>query len=224
MPSVGAIVAAAGTGSRLGRGSKALVRLNGKTTLARVLELFLALDEVDRIVVVGPPSRLESAEREVAALSPRKPVIVKAGGESRQDSVRAGLAALGEVDFVLVHDAARPLATAALVRRVLAAAIETGAAFPAISPRDAVKRVDVHPLVAGRPLVLGGVRIDHPRGLDGHSDADVLTHAVIDALLGAAGMGDIGTLFPADDPRFKNASSIDMLRSAATLLARSGYR
>src|SRR5690348_18319668 len=81
MPSVGAIVAAAGTGSRLGRGSKALVRLNGRTTLARVLELFLALDEVDRIVVVGPPSRLESAEREVAALQPRKPVVVKAGGE-----------------------------------------------------------------------------------------------------------------------------------------------
>src|SRR5712692_2942408 len=105
VPSVGAIVAAAGSGSRLGRGSKALVRLNGRTTLARVLELFLALDEVDRIVVVGPPSRLENAEREVASLHPRKPVIVKAGGESRQASVRAGLAALGECDFVLVHDA-----------------------------------------------------------------------------------------------------------------------
>src|SRR5689334_13870934 len=141
MPSVGAIVAAAGTGSRLGRGSKALVRLNGRTTLARVLELFLALDEVDRIVVVGPPSRLEFAEREVAALQPRKPVVVKAGGESRQDSVRMGLAALGNCDYVLVHDAARPLATASLVRRVLAAAMETGAAFPAIGPRGAVKRV-----------------------------------------------------------------------------------
>src|SRR6202011_5037112 len=127
---VGAIVAAAGSGSRLGRGSKALVRLNGRTTLARVLELFLALDEVDRIVVVGPPSRLENAEREAAALSPRKRVAVLAGGETRQASVGAGLAALGECDFVLVHDAARPLATAALVRRVLAAAMESGAAFP----------------------------------------------------------------------------------------------
>src|SRR5207244_349911 len=87
MRTVGAIVAAAGTGSRLGRGSKALVRLNGRTTLARVLELFLALDEVDRIVVVGPPSRLESAEREVEALHPRKPVIVKAGGESLDRSL-----------------------------------------------------------------------------------------------------------------------------------------
>ncbi|TMB88632.1 MAG: hypothetical protein E6J37_06440 [Chloroflexi bacterium] len=145
--SVGAIVAAAGSGSRLGRGSKALVRLNGRTTLARVLELFLALDEIERIVVVGPPSRLENAEREVAALQPRKPVVVKAGGESRQESVRAGLAALGECDFVLVHDAARPLATATLVRRVLAAAVESGAAFPAISPRDAVKRVEGNRLV-----------------------------------------------------------------------------
>src|SRR5256886_15512732 len=109
MPRVGAIVAAAGTGSRLGRGSKALVRLNGRTTLARVLELFLGLDEIDRIVVVGPPSRLESAEREVEAMQPRKPVIVKAGGESRQDSVRTGLAALWGFDFFLVPDAARPL-------------------------------------------------------------------------------------------------------------------
>src|SRR5438477_7793824 len=147
MPSVGAIVAAAGTGSRLGRGSKALVRLNGRTTLARVLELFLALDEIDRIVVGGPPSRLEFAEREVEALQPRKPVVVKAGGESRQDSVRAGLAALGDCDYVLVHDAARPLVTATLVRRVLAAAMESGAAFPAISPRDAVKRVEGNHLV-----------------------------------------------------------------------------
>ncbi|TMD36919.1 MAG: 2-C-methyl-D-erythritol 2,4-cyclodiphosphate synthase [Chloroflexi bacterium] len=83
---------------------------------------------------------------------------------------------------------------------------------------------DVHPLVPGRPLVLGGVRIDHPAGLDGHSDADVLTHAVIDALLGAAGLGDIGTLFPADDPKYKNASSLEMLRSAAAMLAEAGYR
>ncbi len=147
MPTVGVIVAAGGSGSRLGLGSKALVRLSGKTTLARVLELFLALDEVDRIVVVGPPGRLENAEKEVALLKPRKPVAVKAGGESRQASVRAGLAALGRCDYVLVHDAARPLATAALVRRVLAAAVESGAAFPAISPQDAVKRVEGNRLV-----------------------------------------------------------------------------
>jgi len=83
---------------------------------------------------------------------------------------------------------------------------------------------DIHPLVEGRALVIGGVRIDHPTGLDGHSDADVLTHAVIDALLGAAGLGDIGTLFPADDPKWKNSSSLDMLRSVAVMLADAGYR
>jgi 2-C-methyl-D-erythritol 2,4-cyclodiphosphate synthase len=83
---------------------------------------------------------------------------------------------------------------------------------------------DVHPLKAGRDLILGGVRIDHPVGLDGHSDADVLTHAVIDALLGAAGLGDIGKLFPADDPTFKNASSLDLLSTAADAVRAAGYR
>src|SRR5438132_11439195 len=96
MRTIGAIVAAAGTGSRLGRGSKALVRLNGRTTLARVLELFLALDEVDRIVVVGPPSRLESAEPEGAAPHPSKPVVVKAGGASREGSGRVRTARPGD--------------------------------------------------------------------------------------------------------------------------------
>ncbi len=83
---------------------------------------------------------------------------------------------------------------------------------------------DVHPLVAGRRLVLGGVHIDHPTGLDGHSDADVLTHAVIDAVLGAAGLGDIGTHFPADDPEFKNASSLRMLEKSVAMLSEAGYR
>ncbi len=72
---------------------------------------------------------------------------------------------------------------------------------------------DSHRFAEGRRLVLGGVEIEHPRGLAGHSDADVLTHAVIDALLGAAGMGDIGTLFPDADERWRDADSIDLLRT-----------
>lgn len=72
---------------------------------------------------------------------------------------------------------------------------------------------DSHRFAAGRRLVLGGVEIEHERGLTGHSDADVLTHAVIDALLGAAGRGDIGTLFPDDDDRWRDADSIDLLRT-----------
>jgi 2-C-methyl-D-erythritol 2,4-cyclodiphosphate synthase len=72
---------------------------------------------------------------------------------------------------------------------------------------------DSHRFEQGRPLILGGVEIEHPRGLSGHSDADVLTHAVIDALLGAAGAGDIGSLFPDDDERWRDADSIDLLRT-----------
>jgi 2-C-methyl-D-erythritol 2,4-cyclodiphosphate synthase len=77
---------------------------------------------------------------------------------------------------------------------------------------------DSHRFEAGRPLVLGGVRIEHERGLAGHSDADVLTHAVIDALLGAAGGGDIGTLFPDEDERWRDADSIDLLRTVVGTL------
>lgn len=79
---------------------------------------------------------------------------------------------------------------------------------------------DVHRLVPGRPLILGGVRIDYDRGLDGHSDADVLVHAVMDALLGAAGLADIGTLFPDSDAALLNISSIRLLERVAQELAR----
>jgi 2-C-methyl-D-erythritol 2,4-cyclodiphosphate synthase len=77
---------------------------------------------------------------------------------------------------------------------------------------------DSHRLVADRPLVLGGVALEHDRGLAGWSDADVLTHAVIDALLGAAGLGDIGQHFPDSDPRWKGAGSIELLRDVVALL------
>lgn len=77
---------------------------------------------------------------------------------------------------------------------------------------------DVHPLVPGRPLMLGGVRIDHPLGLMGHSDGDVLVHAVIDALLGASSMGDIGKLFPDTDESLRGADSLDLLREVGVKL------
>ena len=80
---------------------------------------------------------------------------------------------------------------------------------------------DSHRFVAGRRLILGGVEIEHEQGLAGHSDADVLAHAVIDALLGAAGAGDIGTLFPDDDERWRGADSIDLLRTAVGTIAGS---
>jgi len=83
---------------------------------------------------------------------------------------------------------------------------------------------DVHPLKAGRDLILGGLPIGHPVGLEGHSDADVLTHAVIDALLGAAALGDIGKLFPSTDPRYKDASSLALLSTAAEAVRKAGYQ
>jgi 2-C-methyl-D-erythritol 2,4-cyclodiphosphate synthase len=78
---------------------------------------------------------------------------------------------------------------------------------------------DSHRFAEGRRLVLGGVEIDHPLGLAGHSDADVLTHAVIDAILGAGGGGDIGTMFPDDDERWQGADSIDLLRTVVGTIA-----
>ena len=83
---------------------------------------------------------------------------------------------------------------------------------------------DTHALVPGRKLILGGIEIVHPLGLLGHSDADVLLHAVIDALLGAAGLGDIGSHFPDTDPRFKGADSVVLLRETGRLLAQEGHR
>ena len=77
---------------------------------------------------------------------------------------------------------------------------------------------DSHPLVEGRALILGGVRIEHDRGLQGHSDADVLAHALTDALLGAAGLGDIGQHFPSTDPAFKDADSMELLRRAMDMV------
>lgn len=82
---------------------------------------------------------------------------------------------------------------------------------------------DVHKLVVSRDLILGGMRIAYEKGLDGHSDADVLTHAVMDALLGAAGMGDIGRLFPDSDPQYKGISSLKLLKSVGEKIRAAGF-
>jgi 2-C-methyl-D-erythritol 2,4-cyclodiphosphate synthase len=83
---------------------------------------------------------------------------------------------------------------------------------------------DAHALVDGVPLVLGGVELVHPRGLAGHSDGDVIAHALIDALLGAAGLGDIGSLFPSGDERFRGSSSLDLLREAYRQVRAAGWK
>ena len=83
--------------------------------------------------------------------------------------------------------------------------------------------VDAHALEPGVPLVLGGVRFDHPSGLAGHSDGDVIAHALTDALLGAANRGDIGTLFPSGDERFRGADSLDLLAHAYAVVREAGW-
>ncbi len=82
---------------------------------------------------------------------------------------------------------------------------------------------DIHPLKEGRRLILGGIEISHTHGLDGHSDADALVHAVCDALLGAMGEGDLGKRYPSSNPQFKDLSSLTMLQDIAEMLAQKGY-
>jgi 2-C-methyl-D-erythritol 2,4-cyclodiphosphate synthase len=83
--------------------------------------------------------------------------------------------------------------------------------------------VDAHAFAEGVPLVLGGLELDSPRGLAGHSDGDVIAHALIDAILGAAGLGDIGSLFPPSDPEWEGASSLDLLRRASAQAREAGW-
>jgi 2-C-methyl-D-erythritol 2,4-cyclodiphosphate synthase len=83
---------------------------------------------------------------------------------------------------------------------------------------------DIHPMAVGRKLVLAGIEIPHTKGLQGHSDADVLTHAICDALLGAMGEGDIGTHFPASEPRFKGIASLKLLAEVVTMMKKKGCR
>jgi len=258
-----------------------------------------------------------------------KPIRVVCGGMRRQDSVANAFAAVDpRCELVVIHDAARPFATADLVGRTIAAAAESGAALAAIPARDTVKRVegwdpasagfvtvaetiprqtvylaqtpqafqrgvlrdalalaepgteatdeaalaerighhvrivegepsnikittpddvpsaeviarrgqpkpartgragtgyDLHRLVPGRRLMIGGVEIPADRGPLGHSDGDVACHAVIDAMLGAVGLGDIGRQFPDTDPRWKDATGLDLLARAVELVREQGY-
>ncbi len=137
----GLVVPAAGGGSRLGRGDKAFLELAGAPLVVHTLRRFLPLAEIGPIVVVAPPERVEAMAELVRPLAAPGRTSVCAGGRTRQESVRLGLAALPAVEQVLVHDAARPLVSAALIRQVLLAVADTGAALPGLTPRDAVRRV-----------------------------------------------------------------------------------
>lgn len=295
--------------------------LGGRPILQRSVEAFELSDRVHDLTVALPPEILAAPPEYLRA--GRKPIELVEGGGRRRDSVANAFArAVSRAGIVVIHDAARPLVTTALIARTVDAAMEHGAAIAAIAATDTVKRAgadrlirdtlprgdiflaqtpqafrvgvlqkamalidtsveatdeamlvelagypvkivegdpgnvkittpddleaaermlpragggggasplrigvgyDLHVLVAGRPLVLGGVTIPFERGLQGHSDADAVCHAVTDAILGGAGAGDIGRHFPDTDPVWKDANSLDLLARAANTVSRAGY-
>ena len=326
---VTAIIAAGGRGARFGAAEpKQLLAVGGRPILERSVCAFLEHPGIDEVLVALPPSLV--ADPPAYLRSSGKPLRIVAGGERRQDSVANAFreVAAGS-DVIVIHDAARPFASAGLIARTIAAAAESGAALAAVVSRDTVKRAsraaeaghdrivaetlsrdtiflaqtpqafrrevlqaalalggregvdatdeaalversghpvrlvdgeatnikittpedlpmaeaiarlseavawpsaaparsartgigyDLHRLVDGRPLILGGVTIPFGKGLLGHSDADALCHAITDAVLGAAAAGDIGRHFPDTDPAWTGASSIDLLRRAAAIV------
>ena len=305
-----AVVVAAGQGLRAGQPlPKQFAPWRGKPVVRHSVEALLAAG-VTPIVVVIPEGAEDALAQALGDLSADvRPV---AGAASRQGSVRAGLEALSdsEPQRVLIHDAARPGLTVAMVRRLVAALDAHHGAIPVLpvvdslveaeddlmgapAPRERLRRVqtpqafhfasilaahrawigtldagddaqvaraagvpvalvegdealhkltfasdfeealppvrvgsgyDVHRLEEGEELWLCGIRIDHDRGLAGHSDADVAIHALVDAMLGAIGAGDIGQHFPPSDPQWRGASSDRFLAHAARLVADAGYR
>jgi 2-C-methyl-D-erythritol 4-phosphate cytidylyltransferase/2-C-methyl-D-erythritol 2,4-cyclodiphosphate synthase len=314
MSAIAAIIVAGGRGTRAsGPRPKQYLTLGHEAVVRWSLATFAKHPQIGAVQPVIHPDDTELFEMASAGLTLRPAV---AGGSTRQSSVRAGLAALADhkPEIVLVHDAARPFASAALVSRAIAAAKATGAAIPALPVTDTVKRagedncvaetlarenlrlvqtpqafdferlrdahakaeragrndfpddaalaewaglrvslfdgepgniklttqddfaraemiaggigdirtgqgIDVHAFGPGDHVTLGGVRISYDRGLTGHSDADVVLHAVVDAILGALAEGDIGSHFPPSDPQWRGASSDRFLRFAVERLA-----
>lgn len=319
---VTAIIAAGGRGERFGGAQpKQLLSIGGRTVLDRSVTAFLTHALVDDLVVALPQELADHPPDYLTTAA--KPLRIVVGGVRRQDSVAAAFRAVPDrSEIVVVHDAARPFASAGLIERTITAAAESGAALAALAVRDTVKQAvrqtrgtvdtwvvcatldretiflaqtpqafrrsvlrdalaltsdatdeaalaekaghtvrivngeasnikittpddlvtaeaigragqpartgragtgyDLHRLVSGRPLILGGVTIPFERGLAGHSDADAVCHAVTDAILGAAGAGDIGRHFPDTDPHWKGASSLDLLGRAVEIVREHG--
>ena len=320
---VTAIIAAAGSGRRLGSAKpKQMLDIGGGSMLQHSLKAFLAHPRISDVILVLPQGAAAVA---VSGVDPARLQAMRAvtGGERRQDSVANAFDQVAaSSDVVLIHDAARPFVSAALIDRTIDAAMTHGAAIAAVQSRDTVKRVerqaagdvivdtipregvylaqtpqgfrrevlaaavaagrsgvdatdeamlaeragyqvhvvdgdpgnvkittaedleaarqrvgtagpaaasragtgyDLHRLVEGRPLVIGGVTIPSDRGALAHSDGDVACHAATDAILGAASLGDIGRHFPDTDPKWKDADSLALLRDAARMVREQGY-
>jgi 2-C-methyl-D-erythritol 4-phosphate cytidylyltransferase/2-C-methyl-D-erythritol 2,4-cyclodiphosphate synthase len=317
---VSAILAAGGRGTRLGAATpKQLLTIGNRSILQRSFDTLDAHDSIHEIVVALPTEM--AAVPPPFLISSKKPVRIVDGGVRRQDSVaRAFARTAAHADVIVIHDAARPFASADLFTRVIASASLGGAAIAALQAQDTIKEAttaagihvvartmareavylaqtpqaftrqvlveaiaqsnalmsatdeatlaeraghpvrlvegeasnikittehdlrlsealvgrreglmrvgtgyDLHRLEPGRKLIIGGVDIPHEMGLIGHSDADVLCHAVTDAILGAAAQGDIGRHFPDTDPKWKGANSIDLLKRAAEIVRAAGF-
>lgn len=301
-----AIIVAAGRGKRLGSSlPKQFLKVRGRTILEMSVEAFEQNKYIDEIFVAANADYCELTEKLCRGFSKLKKIV--AGGAERQDSVRAALDCLrGENGIVLVHDAARPFVSEAVINAVIEGTADFGAAIPTVPAKDTIRQVDgtgsrtlqretlacvqtpqgfrisllkhafekaqaegflgtddaslvermginismvqgedanrkittredletemrigtgydVHRLVEGRPLVLCGEQIPYEKGLLGHSDADVALHALMDAMLGAAGLGDIGKHFPDTDERYRGISSMKLLQKTAELLREAGY-
>lgn len=301
-----AIIVAAGRGKRLGSSlPKQFLKVRGRTILEMSVEAFEQNKYVDEIFVAANADYCELTEKLCRGFSKLKKIV--AGGAERQDSVRAAFDCLrGENGIVLVHDAARPFVSEAVINAVIEGTADFGAAIPTVPAKDTIRQVDgtgsrtlqretlacvqtpqgfrislikhaferaqaegflgtddaslvermginismvqgedanrkittredletemrigtgydVHRLVEGRPLVLCGEQIPYEKGLLGHSDADVALHALMDAMLGAAGLGDIGKHFPDTDERYRGISSMKLLQKTAELLREAGY-
>jgi 2-C-methyl-D-erythritol 4-phosphate cytidylyltransferase / 2-C-methyl-D-erythritol 2,4-cyclodiphosphate synthase len=314
---VAAILVAAGKGLRVGgaRPKQFLELTPGRTLLQMSIDALARCELVTEIVVALPPGTAGTVPR-IDRGNCR--VVLVEGGARRQDSVaRAFEQVSTDADVIVIHDAARPFVSAALIERTIQAAAVQGAAIAAVQAVDTVKQVvgatrvvgatlprdsiylaqtpqafrrdvlaeamaaagdlvvtdeamlveragfqvhlvdgeatnlkvttaedlvraralagedntrmrigtgyDLHRLVEGRTLILAGVTIPFERGLLGHSDADIVCHAVTDAVLGAAALGDIGRLFPDTDPRWTDADSLELLRAAMQRVRDAGY-
>ena len=301
-----AIIVAAGRGKRLGSSlPKQFLKVRGRTILEMSVEAFEQNEYIDEIFVAANADYCELTENLCRGCSKLKKIV--AGGAERQDSVRAALDCLQDDDgIVLVHDAARPFVSEAVINAVIEGTADFGAAVPAVPAKDTIRQIigtgsrtlqretlacvqtpqgfrmqtlknafekaeedgflgtddaslvermginismvqgedanrkittredletemrigtgyDVHRLVEGRPLVLCGEQIPHERGLLGHSDADAALHALMDAMLGAAGLGDIGKHFPDTDERYRGISSLRLLEKVREMLEKEGY-
>lgn len=310
---VAVIIAAAGEGSRLGSQiPKQYLKIGGKPVLAKAMDAFERMEEIDYIFVVAGEKYLDTCSEIIRNHGFEKVESVVAGGDERQDSVYNALQEMNRrkpgVEYVLIHDAARPFISEEVIRSVLEATAEKGAAVACVAMTSSVRHLsveddksesvdrseyytvqtpqgfrksllidayekayddsffgtddaaivehagaeialvdgeyqnikittkedlpmenrigtgfDVHRLTEGRALVLGGETIPFPNGLEGHSDADVLIHAVMDALLGAAGLGDIGIHFPDTDPDYEGISSLLLLEKVREMLKEAYY-